>query len=295
MDADYPLFARIVETGSLAAAGRALGLSPAMVSKRLARLEARLGARLIHRTTRRLSLTSRGERFHEDVVAILAAVRAAEARVAGGEGAVGGLLRIAAPTSFGRMHVAPHLAALIDAHPQLSVSLDLDDRFVDLLGERIDIAVRIAGGVEPGMVAHRLATNRRILCAAPAYCARYGSPARLADLARHRLLGATFQFPWRLEGPEGLTTLAGESVVATNSSEVARELAVAGAGIALRSLWDVWRELADGRLVRVLPDHEGARDIAVLAVHPDAPLVPAGVTAFIAHMRALYAGGAPWE
>jgi DNA-binding transcriptional LysR family regulator len=174
MDADYALFAKIIESGSLSAAGRAVGLSPAMVSKRLARLEARLGAALVNRTTRRLALTQTGERFHADVLAILKAVAEAEARVAGDKDGPAGLLRVSAPTSFGRLHIAPHLKRFLDDYPRITLDLDLSDGFVDLMAARIDVAVRITPAVGGGVSARRLATNRRILCAAPAYIAQHG-------------------------------------------------------------------------------------------------------------------------
>jgi DNA-binding transcriptional LysR family regulator len=296
MDRDYQLFARVVEAGSLAAAGRSLNLSPAMVSKRIARLEERLGARLLHRTTRKLATTEAGQRFYERVVDILAAARAAESEVAGVAGAPAGRLRISAPTSFGRLHVAPHLKTFLDLWPKLQIELDLADTYVDLLAERIDLAIRIARSIEPGLTGHRLAPNRRVLCASPAYLSQHGTPASLEDLARHRLLAAANQLPWRVQGHGGeIVTIAGESIVRTNSSEVVRELATAGLGIALRSTWDIGAELRAGLLQVILPEHPGATDVSVFAVHPAGNYVPAGVTAFIAHLRAAFGPEPKWD
>lgn len=295
LDRDYDLFARIVEAGSLSAAGRTLRLSPAMVSKRLARLEARLGAQLIRRTTRRLELTAIGARFHADVLAILAAAEEAEGRLAGRILGPAGSLRISAPTSFGRLHVAPLVAPFVADFPRVAVELDLSDGFTDLLGERIDLAIRITAIVARGYAAERLATSRRILCAAPAYLAAHGAPARIADLARHRLLAARGQLPWRLVRAGRPVGVAGESVVGTNSSEVVRELALAGAGIALRSLWDIGPDLAAGRLVRVLANHEGSSDVGIHALQPRTSLVPASVTEFVARLRASFQPVPPWE
>jgi DNA-binding transcriptional LysR family regulator len=293
IDRDYDLFAEVVDAGSLSAAGRRLHISPAMVSKRLAHLEARLGTQLIHRTTRRLSLTKAGDRFHTDVVAILAASRAAEARVSGQEREMAGSLRISAPTSFGRLYVAPFLSAFLDAHPRVSVELDLSDGFSDLISERIDVAIRITGAIAPSLVAHRLGDSPRVLCAAPSYLARHGEPTRVADLGDHHLLAAVGQLPWRLEGPAGVTTVDRTSRVRTNSSEVVRELTLAGAGVALRSLWDVDHDIAQGRLARLLPDYAGASDAGIYAVHPRAPLIPASVTAFVDYMKAVWSPS-PW-
>lgn len=289
------MFARIVEAGSLSAAARALGLSPAMVSKRLARMEARLGAQLLRRSTRRMEPTAVGARFHADVVAILAAAEEAEARVAGRARAAAGPLRIVAPTSFGRLHVAPVLAAFAAAHPAVRVELDLSDGYTDLLAERVDLAIRISNGAPRGMVAERLADNRRVLCAAPAYLATRGVPARYSALAAHDLIAARGQLPWRLVAAGRSVVVRGSSVVATNSSELVRELALAGAGIALRSLWDVGPDLAAGRLVPVLPAVEGSSDTGIYAVQPPTPLVPAAVTAFVAALRSALAPVPPWE
>ncbi len=295
MQEDYALFVAVVEAGSLSGAGRRLRISPAMVSKRLARLEARLGAALAHRTTRRLQLTDVGQAFYEDVRRILEATRAAEARVAGRIGQPGGRLRVSAPTSFGRLHIAPHLKDFLDLYPRIELTLDLDDGFVDLFDERIDVAIRIAADPAGSLIIHRLAENRRILCAAPAYLAAHGPPASIAELDGHRLLAAEQQLPWRLEGPEGPVSVDGTSAVRTNSSEVARELTVAGLGIALRSTWDIGPALRDGRLVRILPDVAGASDVAIYAVQPRGSEDAPNVRAFVDHFRALFSPVPPWD
>lgn len=296
MDHEYELFARVIETGSLAAAGRSLNLSPAMVSKRIARLEERLGARLLHRTTRKLATTEAGQRFYDQVVEILAASRAAEAQVTGVAGAPSGRLRLSAPTSFGRLHVAPHVKSFLDRWPRLQVELDLTDSYVDLLAERIDLAIRIAPSIGAGLIGHRLAPNRRVLCASPAYLAQHGAPKTLKDLSQHRLLAAAAQLPWRLQDRDGkVVSVTGDSAVRTNSSEVVRELAVAGLGIALRSTWDIGAELHTGALRIILPEHPGATDVSVFAVHPAGGHAPASVGAFIAHLRDAYGPEPDWD
>ncbi|MFT3967877.1 MAG: LysR family transcriptional regulator [Sphingobium sp.] len=294
MEPDLALFARVVEAGSMSAAARGLGLSAAMVSKRIARLEARLGARLLDRTTRRLEPTARGRRFYEDVVAIMASLAAAEARVAHRSAMPSGPLRVTAPTSFGRMHLAPCLKPFLDRYPEVELTLDLSDGYNDLARDNFDLAIRITSAMAPGLVAHRLADNRRMLCAAPAYLAAHGVPDAPARLHEHRLLAAEGQMPWRLIGPDGLFSIDGTSHVRTNSSEVVRELALAGVGIALRSLWDVSGELASGALVRILPDIGGSEDAGIFAVHPRSAASP-GVTALLAWLRGLWTPSAPWE
>lgn len=284
-DPDYGLFAAVAETGSLSAAARALRISPAMVSKRLQRLEARLGVRLVHRTTRRLALTDAGARFRDDLSGISAALAEAEAQVTGARNAPAGPLRVSAPTSFGRLHVAPHLGAFLATYPDIDLRFDLSDHFVDLLGERIDCAIRIARDVPGTVVAHRLGRSRRVLCAAPAYLDQRGRPVAIGDLAGHRLLAADGQMPWRLVGNGKTIAIERTSHVRTNSSEMVRELALAGVGIALRSLWDVGDALRDGRLVRVLAEWEGSAEVGIYAVHLRRPAVPAAVGAFVAFLR----------
>lgn len=295
MDDEYALFAAVVEHGSLSAAARAMRLSPAMASRRLARLEDRLGTSLLNRTTRRQSPTEAGEAFYRRVVEILAASREAEALVAGGARTVAGPLRITAPTSFGRMHVAPYLKGFLDRHPQVALRLDLSDAYVDLVAERYDLAIRVSARVEASVAAVRLASNRRVLCASPAYIAEHGAPETLRELSSHRLLAAVGQSPWRLQGPNGPEALSVDSRVATNSSEVVRELALGGAGIALRSTWDIHEDMATGRLKVVLPRYEGAQSVGLYAVHPRSELTPAAVKAFIAYLVNLYGDRPPWE
>ena len=295
MDEDYALFARIVETGSLSGAGREMRLSPAMVSKRLARLEQRLGTRLIYRTTRRLSTTDVGQAFYEDVAAILAASRAAEAKVAGRADAPAGRLRVSAPTSFGRMHIAPFIAGFIEKYPAVDLELLLTDDFSDIMRDRIDVAIRITNQIDAAFSSDLLAPNHRILCAAPSYLEKHGEPKRLEDLSRHHLLAASNQTHWRLQSARGQKTRDVDSRVATNSSEVIRELAIGGLGIALRSSWDIFHEIQSGALVRILPEWNGATDVGLYAVRPNAPLPPLNVRTLIQYLKDIYGETPYWD
>lgn len=295
MDPDHELFVAIVEEGGLAAAGRRLHVSPAMMSKRLSRLEDRLGAKLVHRTTRRLALTPAGQRLHDDLRPILSALEEAERRASGQTAQATGPLRVTAPTSFGRLHLAPHLQRFLDDRAGVELTVHLSDDYSDLLDGRFDLAIRITADPGPGLVARKLAANRRILCAAPAYLDRFGTPARVGDLKAHRLLAADGQMPWRLIGPKGPAKVEGQSHVRTNSSELVREMALAGGGVALRSLWDVSDALARGDLVRLLPDHEGAADVAIFAVHLPHAHPPLALSAFIDFLVTIYCPAPPWE
>lgn len=283
-DPDYDIFVQIVEAGSISAAARGHAHSVASLSKRLARLEQRLGVRLVHRTTRRLALTTAGEDLLETLLPLRASLSAAEDRIGGRHILVSGPLRVTAPTSFGRMHVVPCLPAFLATYPDVELAIDLSDEFADLLDGRHDLAIRIGAQVGAGLVGHRLGTSSRVLCASPAYLHAFGEPATLADLVSHRLLATEGQLPWQLDGPQGTVMQSGPSHVRTNSSEVVRELAIGGCGIALRSLWDVGDALASGALKRVLPDYQGSQDVGIFAVHAPLPAIPARIRALIDHL-----------
>lgn len=285
---DMEIFAQVVTTGSLSAAGRELGLSPAAVSKRLRGLEEGLGTRLLQRTTRQISLTEAGQFYFERVSALLVGVEEAEAMATRRSESVRGVLKVSAPTSFGRMHIAPHINDFMRDHPDLSVSLQLSDVFADIVGEGYDLAIRIGELDDSSLVARKLAAVRRILCASPGYIVTNGVPSKLADLSGHTCLPPHNNDTWKLEGPEGLVTWKPAGPLRSNSSEVIREAVIAGAGIALRSTWDVGPELAAGKLVQVLPAYEGSRNIGIHAVFATRRFVPAKVRAFIEFLSSLY-------
>jgi DNA-binding transcriptional LysR family regulator len=265
--AELDIFARVVTAGSMSAAGRELGLSPPVVSKRIKSLEERLGTRLLQRTTRQLALTESGQGFYERVVAILASVDEAETWVSRRTAAARGILRVSAPTSFGRMHIAPHLVDFLKAYPDITIDLSLSDQFVDIVAEGFDLAIRIADLADSSLVAKRLAPNHRVLCATPDYLASKGTPLILADLQQHQLLLHNSD-QWKLEGPEGAAIVRVESAIRTNSSEVIREAVLAGIGIALRSTWDIGPEIDSGRLKIILPEWHASTRVAVYAVYP---------------------------
>lgn len=291
---DLDVFARVVTAKSMSAAGRELNLSPAVISKRIRRLEERLGVRLLQRTTRQLSLTEAGQGFYERVVAILGSIEEAESWVASGTGQARGTLRVSAPTSFGRLHIAPHLKPFLDANPLVNVDLILTDAFVDIIGEGFDLAVRIADLRDSSLVARRLAPNHRILCATPAYLAAHGSPAAIEDLSSHTLIAHNAD-QWRLDGPEGPVSVRVTGQLRTNSSEVVREALLAGVGIALRSTWDVGPELKSGALARVLPAYSVGKRVAVYAVYPSRRHMEQKVRVFVDYLAELYGATPYWD
>lgn len=291
---DYEVFARVIKAGSLSAAARELHSSPAMISKRLTRLEDRLGVRLLQRTTRRLTPTEVGQSFYERVLAVLSAVEEAENVAAVDSAQPRGLLKVSLPTTFGRVHIAPRLKSFLDANPELRLHVELQDEYIDLVARGFDLAVRIGTLPDSSLVARRLAPNRRVLCASPIYLEKYGEPRELQDLYNHRLLAASPQALWRLEGPEGPVSFKPQSFLQTNSSEVVREAVIAGIGIALRSTWDVSQELRRGVLRRVLPAFSGASDVNIYAVYSGRQHVPAKIRAFVDWLAGIFGPEMPY-
>jgi DNA-binding transcriptional LysR family regulator len=292
---DLEIFARVASTLSMTVAGRELSLSPAVVSKRIKHLEERLGTRLFHRTTRQLSLTEAGHGFFIRIESILSGIEDAEAFIAGRTEKARGTLKISAPTSFGRMHVAPHLRPFMSQNQEITVNLTLSDEFIDLVAGGYDVAIRIGELTDSSLVARRLAPVRRLLCASPAYIDAHGMPQTLDDLVNHVCLPPHNNDTWRLEGPDGLVSYRPQGPLITNSSEVIREAVIAGLGIALRSTWDIGPELQSGALVRVLPFLEAPKNVALSAVYPSREFLPAKVRLFIDYLAGLYGPVPYWE
>ena len=268
-------FRAILAEGSLSAAARRLGLTLAVVSKRLATLEGRAGVRLIHRTTRALSPTEDGARLLIDVERALDAIEAGEERLAGGRDEPIGTLRLSAPIAFGRRFVVPTVGDLTRRHPRLAVSLELDDRLVDIVGEGLDVAIRIGGLADSSAMMRKLADNRRILVAAPAYLDAAGRPSTPQEATGHAFLRyGTATEPWRLKGPNGATaSLAAAGRLRVDDGDAVHVWSLAGLGIMLKSEVDVAADLSAGRLERVLPGWDGG-EAPVVALYPSARYLP---------------------
>lgn len=292
---DLEIFARVVTAGNMSAAGREMGLSPAVVSKRISHLEQRLAARLFQRTTRQLTLTEEGQGFYDRVVNILAGIEEAEAYVTRRNTVPKGTLKITAPTAFGRMHIAPYLGDFLERYPDIALDLDLSDNFVDIVGAGFDAAIRVAELEDSSLVARKLAPSHRVICATPAYLDKHGRPETLADLAGHNCLAPTAQEVWRLQGPEGPVSTRVSGNIRTNSTEVVREAVLAGLGIALRSTWDVGPELKSGRLEIVLPKYQESPRVAVYAVYPCRQYVPAKLRVFVDYLASLFGPEPYWN
>jgi len=268
--ADLQLFCAVVRLRSFAATARALGVSNALVSKRIGVLEAVLGVRLLHRTTRTISLTEQGGVVHGWALRILDDVEQMGEAVSAEKMAPGGLLRICTSSGFGRNRVSPALSALAKHYPALEIQLELLDRAVDLIGEDFHLDIRVGQAHEPHLISRRIAPNARVLCAAPAYLAAHGTPATLAELAAHRCIVIRERNEdfgrWILQGPRGPETVKVGGPLSASNGEVVHGWALDGHGIILRSVWDVGPSLDRGDLVRVLPGYEQPAD--VWAIYP---------------------------
>jgi DNA-binding transcriptional LysR family regulator len=287
-------FQRILALGSLSAAARDLGVSLAVVSKRLASLERRVGQRLIHRTTRRLSPTEEGAALLARVERVMEALDAAEAWVSEGRDGPAGTLRVSAPISLGRLHVAPVLAGLTRDHPRLEAELRLGDGLIDLMEARIDVAVRIGPARDSRQVMRKLADSHRILVASPDYLDRRGRPEAPGDLADHDGLRSMGWAPiWRLANAAGETVeITPPCRLRSDNGEAVHDWALAGLGVMLKSAIDVAADLRAGRLERVLPGWS-IPDAPIYALIPSARHVASKTRLFVdALAAALKATGA---
>jgi DNA-binding transcriptional LysR family regulator len=287
--AGMSVFVKVVEGSSFAAAARQLRMSPAMVSKHVQTIEERLGVRLLNRTTRRVSPTEVGQSYYERCLRILSELAEAERAAADSNTTPRGLLKISAPFTFGIAHVAPAIAAYLAAHPDVSIALSLRDRFVDLLDEGFDLAIRIGQLPDSSLIARRLIAIQTILCASPTYLRQHGTPHRPRDLATHNCLvyaSSASRGEWRFLDRHG--TAETEQVsgrFTADNGDALRILALEGEGIVRVPIYIVDADLAAGRLVRVLADYEAAAT-PVSAVYPHSRFLSAKVRSFVDFLAA---------
>jgi LysR family transcriptional activator of dmlA len=283
----------VADHGSLAAAAQALALTPSAVSKLVSRLEARLGARLLQRSTRRVALTEAGHAYCERARRLLAGREAGGRDLQDRDPAPRGTLRVTAPSALGQVRVVPLVLAFQRLHPALKVQLELTDRMVDLVEERIDVAIRITAAPPPALIARKLDDDVRLLCASPVYLHRHPAPRDPAGLASHACLVQTVGgviAPWPLReraDARKVRDVAVDGPLATSSTLALRDAALAGLGIADLPRYLVDDDVAAGRLVSVLDDHVAIRR-AVYLVYAPAPFTPARIRAFAEHMRGGY-------
>ena len=262
-------FVQVVDTGSFVGAAEPLDMSKAAVSRYVADLEARLGVRLLHRTTRRLSLTEDGEVFYLRCKELLGGLDAAEAEVTARSGDAVGQLRVNAPVSFGILYLAAVWAAFKARHPQVSFDVTLSDRVVDIVEEGFDLAIRITQLQNSSLISRRLASTRMVLCASPTYLARQGTPVHPSELVQHHILAYSYwssRDEWAFDGPDGVVVVKTTPCLRSNNGDTCRAVALAHEGIILQPSFMVGADLAAGTLVELCPGYR-ALEMGIHAVY----------------------------
>ncbi|MBN8943127.1 MAG: LysR family transcriptional regulator [Rhizobiales bacterium] len=289
-------FVAVAEAGSISEAARRLNLAKSVVSERLAELERAVGTMLLHRTTRKLSLTEDGAAFRERAVRIMREVEDAAADLSERRGALTGPLRLSAPVTFGRMHLGPALYPFLAANPGIELTLDCDDRRVDAAADSYDAVVRHGPVADTRLVAWTLAPSRRRLVASPDYLDRHGRPASLADLNGHRGIFYTNRgvADWRFPGPEGAVTVRAMVGLRVNNGDMMRDAAMAGLGIALLPTFIAGEAIAAGRLV-VLPVGAEAEEEFIVMAHPEGRRPSAKLRALAEHLRRAFGRPPYWD
>jgi DNA-binding transcriptional LysR family regulator len=292
------VFKRAVDEGSLAAAARHFGISPEMAGAHVRSLETRLGARLLNRTTRRLHLTEVGASYYARCASILADIEEAEAEASSQQAAPRGLLRIAAPLTFGVRHMASAVSDYVASHPEVRVEVVLSDRFVNLIEEGIDLAIRVGDLQESSLIARRLASAHLVVCAAPEYLRRAGEPETPSDLKRHACLIYTETLAptkWRFEGANGhVETVNVSGTISSSSVEFIHQLALAGHGVMLAPSFAVGMDIAQERLTALLTDWR-SRALPIHILYPHRPLLSAKVRTFVDFLAGRFGPTPEWE
>ena len=293
------VFTRVAVLGSLSAAARVLGMSQTMATKHVAAVEERLGVKLLHRTTRRLTLTEAGRHYLDAAERILAELEDAEAAVSAERLEARGTLRVNVPVSFGIREIAPLLPEFARSHPSVTVDLGLNDRVVDLIEEGWDMAVRIGRVAESTMIVRKLAPCRTALCAAPAYLAERGTPRRVSDLKDHNCLGYTLSRAlgsdrWSF-GIDGAVTVPVSGNLRVNNGDALVGAAIAGQGLIYQPTFLVNGEIRAGRLVSVTLDHPAIEVAGVFALYPADRRPPAKVRTFIDFLAQRFGSVPPWD
>jgi len=291
-------FVLVAEKGSFAAAALVEGVTPVVMGRRLDGLEKRLGVRLMHRSTRGLTLTDLGEQFLEQCRHLIHEFDDAETSVSAGRDVVRGHLVVSAPAAFGRRHVAPHAPAFKARYPELKLSFNLTDSVVDLVREGYDMAIRIGEVTDPNYVALKLFPNRRVVCGTPDYFARHGEPKTLEDLAAHNCLAFNLQGGqqrgWSFARDGKLVAIRVDGDLDCNDGELLYGWVKQGLGIGWRSTWEIQAELKRGELVTVLDDF-AAPTYDIQAVYPQQRYLPAKVRRFIEYLKEIYNADGYWE
>lgn len=269
-------FLAVVRAGSFVGAADATGLSKAAVSRHVSELEAALGVRLLHRTTRRLSLTDEGQRFHVRATELMEALEELEAETASSGGRASGLLRVNAPVTFGNLHLAPLWPRFLEANPGVRLDITLNDRVVDLVDEGYDLAIRITTLGSSQLVSRRFATTRMVLCASPGYLQAHGVPSHPRDLADHRVVAYSYWTggdEWRFRGPGGAVSVRVQPCIRSNSGDTCRTVALQDQGVILQPDFLVGQDLRSGALVELMPEYRSL-ELGIHAVYPSRKHLP---------------------
>jgi len=290
-------FVAVADKGSLARAALGQHITPVMLGRRIDALEKRLGVKLMHRTTRHLTLTEQGNLYLDHCRKLLHDLGHADRIVSEGRHRATGHLTVSAPAAFGRKHVAPHAAGFVRAHPDVQISFNLTDRVVDLVRDGYDVGIRIGGVIDPSFVAVRLASNRRVVCGTPEYFERNGIPRTLEQLGQHNCLAFNLQGGqqrgWYFQQDGKAVTIRADGKLNCNDGELLHRWASEGLGLAWRSSWEIQAQLASGELITVLDDY-ALPQYDIMAVYPQQRHLPAKVRFFIDMLREVYAQPAYW-
>ncbi|NQY99889.1 MAG: LysR family transcriptional regulator [Bdellovibrionales bacterium] len=289
------LFTRIAALGNISQAGLELGLSPAVSSSHMNKLEDSLGTRLLHRTTRKVSLTEDGVAFLPHAADILENIEVAKAAVGGANVVPKGRLRITAPASFGRMHLIPVIDDFLSEYPDLDVDLHLSDTIVNLVEGGFDVAIRDAKMTDSSMIARKLAPDNRVLCAAPRYLKELGTPKKPEDLLNHRCVNLMGLEAWTFKTLKGNKTVKTKNRFRTDNGEAARDAATQGLGITMLSTWCCYKQLKSKELVQVLKKYPIVNEVALWAVYPSSRLLAPKVRVFIDHLAGHFSGTPYWD
>ena len=289
------LFTRLAVTRNISKAGQELELSPAVASSYLNKLEGSLGVRLLHRTTRKVSLTEEGEAFLPHALEVLSSVEAAQASVGAGDVSPRGILRVTAPASFGDLHMMPSLKDFLSLYPEINVDFRFSDSIVDLVEGGFDIAIRNSDLKDSSLIARKLASDKRILCASPEYIKKFGEPNTPQELKNHQCINLTGLENWVFDTTKGKVTIKTNGRFKSDSGKAIRDACIHGIGITINSKWIVYKQLKNGQLIEILKDYPLVSDTAIWAVYPSSQLLAPKVRVFIDFFSALYANPPYWE
>ncbi|MBC7005898.1 LysR family transcriptional regulator [Photobacterium sp. BZF1] len=290
------LFVRLASTHNISQAGQELGLSPPVASMHISKLEESLGARLVHRTTRKVSLTEEGMAFLPHAEEVLQSVDAARASVGSAAGGLPqGTLRITAPASFGRMHLIPALKGFLAQYPDLSVDIRLTDSIIDLVEGGFDVAIRNAELQDSSLIARKLAVDKRIMCASPDYLSAYGTPTSPQDLKNHLCINQAGLEGWSFTTPDGVQNIKIKGNIRVDHGEAVRDACANGMGIAMCATWIAYEHLKRGELVQILEDFPLVDEAALWAIYPSSRLLAPKVRAFVDYFAQHFGTPPYWD